>query len=91
MPKATDNPIIPARVRDWAYPVITAAVILLGAYGIIAEEQVPLWIGLGAALLGTGTATAYRPRKTVEPLQAEVAVAKGAAEARRHTPDEMGG
>ena len=91
MPKATDNPVIPARLRDYLYPVTLAALALAGGYGIIAEEQIALWGALAAALLGTATATAYRPRKTVEPLQAEVAVAKGAAEARRHTPDEMGG
>lgn len=83
MPKATDNPVIPARLRDWAYPVITAALPLLAAWGIIGETDIPLYAALGAALLGVTAATAYRPRRTVEPLQAEVSVAKGAAEAGR--------
>lgn len=84
MPKATkavESPLIPGRVRNYAYPVITAALPLLAAWGIIGETDIPLYAALGAALLGVTAATAYRPRRTVEPLQAEVSVAKGAAEA----------
>lgn len=59
------TPLIPARVRDYAYPIVTAGVPLLAAYGLISEQQVPLWVALGAALLGTATATAYRPSRTI--------------------------
>lgn len=51
--------LIPYRVRSYLYPVVLAVVALLGGYGVITDEAVPLWIGLGAALLGAGTATAY--------------------------------
>ena len=56
-----NNAIIPAHVRDWLYPVVVAVVALAGGYGLIADEMIPLWIALAAAILGTGTATAYRP------------------------------
>ncbi|MGC0144770.1 phage holin [Pseudactinotalea sp. Z1732] len=85
MPKATDTPLIPARVRDWLYPVALAALAVAGGYGLLSESEIALWGALVAALLGLGTATAYRPHKTVEPLQAEVAVAKGVHEARMRT------
>lgn len=60
-----DNPVIPARIRDWLYPIVTALALLLAGYGYIEQEQVALWVGLAAAILGTGTATAYRPSKTI--------------------------
>lgn len=53
--------IIPAKLRRYLYPVLLAVVALLGGYGIIADSMAPLWGALAAALLGTGTATAYRP------------------------------
>lgn len=59
------HPIIPPRWRDWLYPVSTALVLLLAGYGYISDERAPLWIGLVAALLGTGTAAAYRPSRTL--------------------------
>lgn len=59
--------VIPPHVRDWLYPVALAVVALLGGYGIVEEEMTPLWIALVAAILGTGTATAYRPSRTLPP------------------------
>lgn len=58
--------LIPAHVRDWLYPVAVAVIALLGGYGLITEAMAPLWIALAAALLGTGTATAYRPGRSPE-------------------------
>lgn len=57
----TNNSVIPPRVRDWLYPVVLAVVALAGGYGLVADEMVPLWVALVSALLGAGTATAYRP------------------------------
>lgn len=57
---------IPPAVRDWLYPVALAVIALLGGYGLVAEQMIPLWIALAAALLGTGTATAYRPSRTLD-------------------------
>lgn len=44
------------RGRAYLYRVLCVALVLLGAYGIIAAEHLPLWVGMGAALLGVGTA-----------------------------------
>lgn len=44
--------------RAWIYRVLTAAVPLLIAYGVIGEQVAPLWVALGAAGLGTGLASA---------------------------------
>lgn len=48
-------------VRRWAYAVITAAVPLLVAYGILQDTTAPLWLALAASVLGTGTALAHTP------------------------------
>lgn len=56
---------IPPAVRDRLYPISLAVIALLGGYGLLAEQTIPLWIALAAAVLGTGTATAYRPSKTL--------------------------
>lgn len=44
--------------RAWIYRVVTAALPLLTAYGVIAESKVPLIVALAAAVLGTGMAAA---------------------------------
>lgn len=41
--------------RAAIYAVSVAAAGLLSGYGILGNEQVPLWLGLIAAALGTGT------------------------------------
>lgn len=43
-----------AQTRQWAYRVILAAIPLLVVVGLIAPEQVGLWLGLAAAILGIG-------------------------------------
>lgn len=42
--------------RQYLYNVLTVAVPLAIAYGVIDANQALLWLGLGAAVLGTGTA-----------------------------------
>jgi hypothetical protein len=42
--------------RAWIYRVVTAALPLLTAYGVVTEEKVPLIVGLVAAVLSTGMA-----------------------------------
>lgn len=42
--------------RAWVYRVVTAALPLLTFYGVLAEEVVPLVLGLVAAVLSTGMA-----------------------------------
>jgi hypothetical protein len=54
---------IPAKVRAYLYRVLNAVVPLLVGYGVIEDAKAAIWIGLGAAVLGTGTATAYTSTK----------------------------
>lgn len=49
------------RFRSWFYLVLTAAIPLLIAYGIIDDQTAPLWIALVAAILGQGTAWLHTP------------------------------
>lgn len=49
--------------RGQLYRVATAAGLLLAGYGIISDTDLPLWLGLAGALLGTGTASAFTPAK----------------------------
>jgi hypothetical protein len=43
--------------RAWIYRVLTAAVPLITAYGIIDERTAALWLGVIGALLGIGLAS----------------------------------
>jgi len=54
---------IPVKVRAYLYRVLTAAVPLLVGYGVLEDSTAAIWVGLGAAVLGTGTATAYTATK----------------------------
>ena len=65
MSNPVTDPVVPAKVRDFLYPILLAALPLLAAWGVIAETDIPLYAALGAALLGVVTATAYRPSKTI--------------------------
>lgn len=60
----TITELIPPSVRSWLYGIATAIIPLLSAYGIISEQNAPLWIALAGALLATSTALAYRPTRT---------------------------
>ena len=58
--------LLTPEVRTWLYGVVSAALAIIAAYGIISADEVPLWLTLAAALLGlagSATATAYRPTK----------------------------
>lgn len=57
--------VIPPRWRNYLYPIALAALALLGSYGIIEGEQIAAWAALAAGVLGMGTATAYRPSRTL--------------------------
>jgi hypothetical protein len=56
MSKITDT-ITNPQFRQWLYTVLLFAVPLLIAYGIIDAVTAALWIALGGAVLGLGTAT----------------------------------
>lgn len=49
--------------RAWIYRVTTAAMPLLIVYGVVTDETAPLWVGMAAAILGTGTAAAHTPAR----------------------------
>ena len=51
-------------VRVWIYSVLVALVAVLVAYGVIDSEQAPLWIALGAAVLGVAGTEAARAKVT---------------------------
>ena len=57
VPTVIVNParvIAQPKTRRWIYGIAVAAVPLLVAYGVIAESDAALWIGLAGAVLGTG-------------------------------------
>lgn len=53
--------MIPRHVRAWLYRVLLAAQPIVVSYGIVAESDAALWLGLAGALLGTGLAAANTP------------------------------
>ncbi len=40
------------RVRAWLYDILIAAGPILGAYGLVSQNEIALWVALGAAVLG---------------------------------------
>lgn len=51
-------------VRVYLYGLLAPLVAVLGAYGIVSDELAPLWIGLGAAVLGVPLIEAARRKVT---------------------------
>ena len=49
--------------RAYVYAVLVAVVPLLIGYGILTAEEAALWLGLAAAVLGLGLATANTSTK----------------------------
>lgn len=47
--------------RGWLYRVLTAAGLVAAGYGLVAEHELGLWLGLAATILGTGTAAVNTP------------------------------
>lgn len=54
---------IPAKVRTYIYSLVQPVSALLSAYGIVNDATAALWVGLAGAVLGAGTAIAYRPTR----------------------------
>jgi hypothetical protein len=67
-------PFLNSDVRVYLYGILTAALPLLVAYGIIGKNDLPLWIALSAAIVGQATPAAalIAQRRTgqVEPKRA---------------------
>lgn len=51
--------LVPYRFRAYMYRVLTAASPLVTAYGVMEESKWALWVGLGTAVLGLGTAAVH--------------------------------
>lgn len=41
-----------ARNRKWLYGVTVAVLAVLAGYGVVSDDQVPLWLALAGAVLG---------------------------------------
>lgn len=55
------------RTRAWLYRVASAVIVLAAGYGLLTGSESALWLGLAAAVLGTGTAAANTPRRPAPP------------------------
>lgn len=45
------------QTRAWIYRVVLAAMPILTAYGVVSENDAPLFVALAAAVLSAGLAT----------------------------------
>lgn len=52
--------------RGWLYRIITAALAVALVYGLVDGRELDAWLPLVAAILGTGTASAFTPAKRGE-------------------------
>lgn len=58
------HPVVPwltAQRRAWLYRVATSIGGIMAFYGHVADEALPLWLGLGSALVGSTVATIHTP------------------------------
>lgn len=62
-PNDNGNIIRTEKVRGYLYRVLSAAMPLLLLWGVVAENEIPLYIGLGAAVLGVPIAAANTSTK----------------------------
>jgi hypothetical protein len=53
--------------RAYIYRIVLALVPLAVIYGVVQEQDVAVWVGLAAAVLGTGLATANTSTKSNNP------------------------
>jgi len=51
-------------VRGYLYRVLVAAAAVAAGYGIVTSEELALWLGLAATVLGTGTAAWFTPTRS---------------------------
>lgn len=50
-------------VRKWIYGIATAALVVLGVYGIVTGEQIAAWSLLASAITGLATANTSADEK----------------------------
>lgn len=53
--------------RKWLYAVTAAVLGVLAVYGIVSEEQVPLWLSLAGAVLGVASPAAALTHMSPDP------------------------
>lgn len=58
--------ILQPKVRRWIYGIVLATAPILGIYGIVAEEALPLWIALAEAVLVPTLALPNTPKGGVD-------------------------
>lgn len=61
-----DGKILPAKVRDYVYGLLSPVALILIFYGVATEAEASLWLGLVGAILQTGSSVltiANRPGK----------------------------
>lgn len=56
-----------ARNRKWLYGVTAAVLAVLAIYGVVSEEQVPLWLALAGAVLGIASPAAALTHMSPDP------------------------
>lgn len=56
-----------ARNRKWLYGVTAAVLAVLAIYGVVSEEQVPLWLALAGAALGIASPAAALTHMSPDP------------------------
>ncbi len=55
--------------RAYIYRVLTAAVPLAVAYGVVGEQDAALWLAVAAAVLGTGLAARHTSTKVPDDVR----------------------
>lgn len=61
-----DGKILPAKVRDYVYGLLSPIALILIYLGVTTETEASLWLGLAGAILQTGSSAltiANRPGK----------------------------
>lgn len=56
-----------AKNRKWLYGVTAAVLAVLTVYGVVSEEQVPLWLSLAGAVLGIASPAVALGHVTPDP------------------------
>lgn len=75
-------------VRGYLYRVLVAAAAVAAGYGIVTSEELAVWLGLVATVLGTGTAAWFTPTRSQEDANPDARLAElteqaAAVDARR--------
>lgn len=75
-------------VRGYLYRVLVAAATVAAGYGLVTSQELAVWLGLVATVLGTGTAAWFTPTRSQENANPDARLAElqqqaAAVDARR--------